>query len=168
MARRYKDTESTIYFGSYPDFAPYQSFSNFAETPFIWKGDKYTSLERAYHAEKTDVPKEKREIRFAKSSAEAKRLGRKCTMRKDWEDRKRTVMKDLVRAKFTQNDELKKQLIETKGKTLVEEAPWDEYWGNGKAGNGKNELGLILMEVRQELIDRFQPAKENEDGRKME
>mgnify|MGYP001590742458 CR=1 FL=1 len=117
MARRYKDTEGTIYFGSYSDFAPYQPFSNFAETAFIWEGERYESLERAYQAQKTDVPKEKLDIRFAKSSVAAKRLGTKCKMRKDWDVIKRRVMKELVRAKFYQNDELKKQLAVQSGDT---------------------------------------------------
>ena len=28
----------------------------------------------------------------------------------------------------------------------------DAFWGTGKNGNGKNMLGKLLMEVRQELL----------------
>ena len=37
------------------------------------------------------------------------------------------------------------------GALLVENAPGDAYWGVGKDGNGKNRLGVLLMEVREWL-----------------
>ena len=64
---------------------------------------------------------------------------------------------------FSQNAELKEALFATRGTTLVEAAPRDTIWGiglgakNPKARNrqewrGKNWLGQILTEVREELM----------------
>ena len=42
-------------------------------------------------------------------------------------------------------------MLDTGGALLVENAPGDYYWGIGADGTGKNRLGRILMEVRNEL-----------------
>ncbi len=66
-----------------------------------------------------------------------------------------------VKAKFGQNDNLKQSLVEI-GDCLLGEASRDPYWGIGSTLNnpqstithmwtGNNELGTILMKVRDEL-----------------
>jgi hypothetical protein len=60
-------------------------------------------------------------------------------------------MKELVRAKFTQHWDLKQKLLETGDEELIEGNTWgDTFWGVFN-GTGKNILGQILMEVRNEL-----------------
>ena len=60
-------------------------------------------------------------------------------------------MKELLMAKFSQNEDLKKKLLDTGDATLIEGNTWgDKYWGVCK-GVGKNRLGELLMEVREEL-----------------
>jgi ribA/ribD-fused uncharacterized protein len=65
-------------------------------------------------------------------------------------------------AKFTQHDDLKKLLLETKGTTLVEASPKDSLWGIGlaetddrakdrKTWKGKNWLGETLTQVREDI-----------------
>lgn len=65
-------------------------------------------------------------------------------------------------AKFTQNEDLKKQLLETGDKILVEASPYDQIWGIGMGENeegiedpknwkGQNLLGWAIMMVRQQL-----------------
>lgn len=60
-------------------------------------------------------------------------------------------MKDIVMAKFTQNEDLKEKLLST-GNTYLEEGnTWgDRIWGVVDS-NGANLLGNILMNVRKEL-----------------
>ena len=77
----------------------------------------------------------------------AKRLGRKVTLRSDWEQVKLRIMKNLVRVKFLQHPDLRQKLKEVSG-PIVEENTWgDKYWGVCN-GIGSNHLGEILMEVR--------------------
>jgi ribA/ribD-fused uncharacterized protein len=76
---------------------------------------------------------------------------RKRPLRRDWESVKDEVMFEAVRAKFTQHEDLKAILLGTGGALLVEHTAHDRYWGDGGDGSGKNRLGQILMQVREEL-----------------
>jgi ribA/ribD-fused uncharacterized protein len=67
------------------------------------------------------------------------------------EEVKDGVMKKALIAKFTQHPKLKRLLLSTGDKTLVEHTVNDSYWGDGGDGSGKNKLGLLLMEVREEI-----------------
>ena len=77
-----------------------------------------------------------------------------------WNINKYKSMYDGVYAKFSQNPELKTQLLATGEKVLVEASPYDKIWGIGfnksdaltsKAKWGQNLLGKVLMEVRNKL-----------------
>ena len=71
------------------------------------------------------------------------------------------MMKEGIRAKFSSNITLKKYLIATGNKQLIEASPYDSYWGigcgmysqrvNQKSLWGHNYLGKALMEIREEL-----------------
>jgi len=85
------------------------------------------------------------------SPNEAKRLGRRVNLRKDWEDIKIDIMYEINVAKFTQNENLKEMLLKTGSAKLVEGNTWhDTFWGVCN-GAGRNELGKILERVRNEL-----------------
>ena len=85
------------------------------------------------------------------SSSQAKRLGRKVELRKDWENIKLDIMYLVVKAKFEQNKYLKEQLLATGEEQLIEGNNWrDRYWGIYN-NIGQNNLGKILMKVRSEL-----------------
>jgi ribA/ribD-fused uncharacterized protein len=80
-----------------------------------------------------------------------KKMGRKIKLRSDWEEVKYEVMKHIVRDKFTRNNNLKCQLIDTGNAQLIEGNTWnDTDWGVCN-GVGKNWLGKILMEIREEI-----------------
>jgi ribA/ribD-fused uncharacterized protein len=61
-------------------------------------------------------------------------------------------MRKAVRAKFTQHPDLRAILLGTGDARLVEHTENDSYWGDGGDGSGKNWLGKILMEIREELL----------------
>ena len=71
------------------------------------------------------------------------------------------VMLEGVRKKFTHNLNLKQKLVATGRKMLVEANPNDSHWGigmgmhnkkiNQKTKWGRNILGRILMQVREEM-----------------
>ena len=60
-------------------------------------------------------------------------------------------MREAVRAKFRQHPSLRTLLLSTADAYIVEHSRNDAYWGDGGDGSGKNMLGRILMEVREEL-----------------
>lgn len=68
-----------------------------------------------------------------------------------WTHLKVSRMSGVLRAKFSQNQNLKEKLLATHPKILIEASKTDNFWGIGKKGNGKNMLGKILMEIREEI-----------------
>jgi hypothetical protein len=128
-----------------------RGLSNFAESPVIYDEHRWITAEHAYQAAKSFDPAAQNRIDAARSAADAKKLGRSVSIRPDWEQVKREVMKDICRSKFALNPALRKQLLGTGAELLVHTAPWDSWWGDGRDGNGRNELGRILMELREEL-----------------
>jgi predicted NAD-dependent protein-ADP-ribosyltransferase YbiA (DUF1768 family) len=57
-------------------------------------------------------------------------------------------MREVVKAKFDQHDDLRLMLVETGAALLVEGNTWgDKFWGRCD-GKGLNVLGSILMELR--------------------
>jgi ribA/ribD-fused uncharacterized protein len=62
-----------------------------------------------------------------------------------------------LKAKFTQNEKIKRLLLSTQDKILIEDTNSDYYWGCGKNKTGKNMLGILLMKLREELM----PMSEN-------
>ena len=72
-------------------------------------------------------------------------------VRKDWAQVKDDVMRTAIRNKFSQNEDFKILLLGTGMSDLVEHTSNDHYWGDGGDGSGKNMLGKILAEIREEL-----------------
>lgn len=72
-------------------------------------------------------------------------------IRPDWQGIKVDRMRDVLRAKFNQHEDLKQKLLETGNAILVEDSKTDRFWGIGKKMNGNNMLGVLLMQVRDEL-----------------
>lgn len=129
----------------------YRWLSNFHECEVVLDGVVYPSTEAAYQAAKTLDLKQREEIRLAAKPGDAKKLGRKVTMRPDWETAKVGVMEDLCRQKFTKYSDLKDKLLETGDDELIEGNHWnDRFWGVCK-GVGLNHLGKILMKIRADL-----------------
>lgn len=106
-------------------------------------------------------PHWKEQIRTAPTPAEAKRLGRATPDYDEgrWSAIKEAVMMRTVRAKFTQHKQLQKILLDTGKKLVVEDTPDDPYWGVVK-GKGKNRMGHLLMELREELRAEDQPEEQ--------
>ena len=95
--------------------------------------------------------------------SEAKHAGRRITLRKDWEAVKVGIMHDIVEAKFRQNPSLAAKLIGTGNVYLEEGNTWgDRTWGTVD-GKGANNLGRILMDIREELIREEIQEKEETD-----
>lgn len=130
---------------------PYGCFSNYYPSRFFVFGHWWNWSEAPYQAMKTVIPTEIHEIHKATKANDTRLLGQKVTLRPDWDQVKYAVMKDVCMAKFLQNRDLLKQLLETGDEELIEDSPVDYYWGCGADGTGKNMLGKVLMEIREEL-----------------
>lgn len=128
----------------------YFFLSNFYISTVIYGKLIFTSSESAFQSAKVldlEIKKQFTEL----SPADAQILGQRVKLRDDWEEVKYEVMKYIVRDKFIRSSSLKCKLMDTGDAVLIEGNTWfDTTWGvcNGK---GKNWLGKILMEVRQEI-----------------
>lgn len=145
---------ATIHF--YRTGDAYGCFSNFAPYPIDLEGKTWPTSEHFFQAQKFAGTEHEEAIRLEKSPGTAARMGRDRTkaLRADWEAVKDDLMRRAVRAKFEQHPDLRAVLLETGDALLVEHTANDAYWGDGGDGTGKNMLGRILMEVREELRSR--------------
>ena len=138
----------------------YDFLSNFYECSVKWGGITYRNTEAAFQASKCTGINEHMRVQFTTlTGSEAKKLGRKVPIRMDWEQVKVGIMHDIVYCKFKQNLDLAKKLIDTGNIEIAEDNTWgDRFWGKCK-GIGKNVLGIILMQVREELKELFSEAE---------
>lgn len=128
----------------------YAFLSNFYHSPVKYRNLIYLNAEAAFQAQKESCEKDKEQY-TRMNPAQAKLVGRNCNLREDWEEIKEQTMYEIVSAKFTQNKNLAKLLLDT-GDAYLEEGNWwhDTTWGVCN-GVGENKLGKILMRVREEL-----------------
>lgn len=148
----------------------YRFLSNFHMKPVVLEGVYYPSNENAFQAFKTLNLNERE--KFTKiSPMEAKKLGKKVSLRPNWDDISYSTMLKLNRQKFADGVE-REGLLSTGDAWLQEGNYWhDNRWGHcygqefkdnpkdfdnqhcekcdGKVG--LNFLGNILMQVRQEI-----------------
>lgn len=122
--------------------------SNFYPAPVTYNEMTFPNNEAAFQAMK--CPERAFEFRTL-NPVDAKRLGRKVSLRPDWEDVKEKIMYEICFNKFSGNEILRKKLINTGDALLIEGNTWgDREWGVCN-GFGKNKLGKILMKIRTEL-----------------
>jgi ribA/ribD-fused uncharacterized protein len=132
----------------------FRGFSNFAPSPMVIRGKRYATVEHYFQSMKFVSPMWQEAIRVAPTPARAKQLGasKDYEIRDDWQKIREPIMLEALRAKFKQNAGLLQQLKDTGARPLVEAGP-DAFWGEGRLKNGKNRLGKLLMQVREEMKD---------------
>lgn len=124
--------------------------SNFFPAKVDLEGVTFPTVEHAYQAAKTDDPNERESIRIVSAPGVAKRLGRHVTQKANWGQMRLSTMEGLLRQKFA-DSELREFLLATGGEELVEGNWWgDQFWGVCN-GQGENNLGKLLMKIREEL-----------------
>jgi hypothetical protein len=142
----------------YPIKFKYKHFTFFnTEQAFMWeKAVYFGDMNIAEEIMKTPNPRE------------AKKLGRKViNFNADtWTNISYQIMVDVNLAKFEQNRILSHVLLSTESKIIVEASPNDRIWGIGlhwsddkcldkSNWQGTNLLGKALMDVRKELINKY-------------
>lgn len=153
------------------------------ERPLMFDGKKYRTCEHLYQSLKYNYPKAPpaskefaEEIRIAEDPWDAKMLGKQVVVRRtewqrriaekvlqyngrgatprtDWRRAKLRAMRFALWLKFTGDPQCRKALLDTGDSMLIEETKVDSFWGTGVTGNGKNWLGVLLMETRKRLRD---------------
>ena len=130
--------------------------SNFYPVTVTLDGEQYAAVEDAFQAAKTLDMKQRRLIQLCQTPAEARKCGRRVTLRPDWNEIKLDVMLQLLRQKFSRPD-LKALLLATEDAVLIEgNTHHDNFWGNCTCKRcaeieGENHLGKLLMQVREEM-----------------
>lgn len=133
--------------------------SNFSAFTLKWHGFRFDTSEAAYHFAKFDHEDNPhaypiaREIRSAPSAHEAFKIAErnKAYRRTDWDTVKVDIMRDILRAKALQHEYVRRKLLATGDRELIEDSWRDDFWGWGPNRDGKNMLGKLWMEVRAEL-----------------
>lgn len=145
------DFSEALYF--YSSKEKYGEFSNFADFGFEFEEKYYSTVEHFYQSQKFLDANYAEKIRLASSPKIASDLGRNRSfkLKEDWDKIKDEIMFLGVQLKFEKNPEILKSLIGTGNKLLIENSPYDKYWGIGQDGTGYNQLGTILMRVREIL-----------------
>lgn len=121
------------------------------------KAKTFGDHEAAVKVLKTTDPREQKKIGRSVRNFDAAK----------WSEISRDVVYRGNRAKFTQNPAMKKQLMDTGNRELVEASPYDNIWGIGLDESdsraldktqwlGTNWLGEVLTKLREEL--------KNDDG----
>ena len=137
---------------------PYGAFSNLLRRPIVFEGIEYPTAEHAYQAGKA----RKEAVRDWILSAPSPSLVAMAAhglytwdIAPDWSKNKFDRMRSVLREKFNQHEDLRDLLISTGEARLVESCKTDNavnrLWGEVN-GKGKNMLGILLMELRSDLL----------------
>ena len=146
----------------------YYYLSNFFPCIIIYKGKRYTNVEAAFQAQKTDS--ELLQNMFTQCDGlEAKKLSKNIQPIEYFLNNQDKIMKELLICKFTQNRILLNMLLSLpQDVELINKNTYrDDYWGiisSGGKRKGLNKLGLLLMEVKKEIeeeIFSFQKKETN-------
>lgn len=146
-----KETDDAIYFYT-PEYYVFDNFSAFSIK--IWDREFITS-EHAYQWKKyadsyQDIAQQ---ILEAKSPNDAKKIAdlNKDKLNEKWHEKKVSFMEEILNAKVNQHEKVKRMLIKSENKIIIENSPTDSFWGIGPDGNGKNMVGKIYMKLREKL-----------------
>lgn len=155
------DTDTQVFFYE-QDFYVLSNFSAFA---VIWGRRLFMTSEALYHwlkfstgfdltdAAGVDADRIAEEILASRSAHEAFKIAErnKHLRRPDWDDVKVDIMRKILRAKVDQHEYVRRKLLATGDRELIEDSWRDDFWGWGPNRDGQNMLGKLWMEVRAEL-----------------
>jgi len=154
-------------------------FSQWFDAPFDSGGNRYRTAEHFMMAHKAALFGDleiRNEVLAADDPGKAKALGRhvKNFVEDVWVQHRWDIVVQANVLKFGQHDRLRRYLLGTAPKVLVEASPLDAIWGIGLSAQapeatdprkwkGLNLLGFALMEVRERLAS--MPPAIPSDGR---
>lgn len=139
--------------------------SNFYPCEFVFDNKDFKFSEQCFMYQKALLFKDfeiAEQILDETDVRKIKALGRKVKGFDNvlWDQYKENLMYNACYAKFSQNDRLKKFLLSTGNREIIEASPVDNIWGIGFSSDkamenidkwGQNLLGKTLMKVREDL-----------------
>lgn len=143
--------------------------SNFSSFNLKWCGEVFPTSEHAYHWEKFRRPvigeddnarsartSLARAVMHASSAHDAFQLANywKGMRNPEWDKWKVSIMRDILFAKAGQHEYVRRKLLATGDRELIENSWRDDFWGWGPNRDGENMLGKLWMEVRAEYVNR--------------
>ena len=160
------DTDTQVFFYEQDFYV----LSNFSAFTLNWEGWRFDTSEAAYHWEKFAHMNEVGiigghechqcyVIRRAESAHAAFKIAEanKAARRADWDAVKIDVMRRILRAKANQHEYVRRKLLATGDRELIENSWRDDFWGWGPNRDGENMLGKLWMEIRAELRKKEAP-----------
>lgn len=139
------------------DEKPYGVFSNLFRREVRFQGRTFPTAEHAYQFGKAGKPAVREWLMAAPSPsllAMAAHGLYKWDIVPNWSKVKIPRMRMVLAMKFAQHEDLRRILLETEYRTLIETATVDNavnrFWGEVN-GRGKNMLGLLLGGVREDF-----------------
>lgn len=144
------DTDEQVFFYEQDFYV----LSNFSAFTVVLGGHIYQTAEHAYHTFKfPDDPLKQTSIRHAASAHDAFKLAERWAKYRtpEWETVRLNVMKRILRAKVEQHAYVRRKLLATGDRELIEDSWRDDFWGWGPNRDGQNMLGRLWMQLRTEL-----------------
>jgi len=155
------DTDKQVFFYEQDFYV----LSNFSAFNLKWHGRTFPTSEHAYHwsrfvlgwdltdAAGMDAAPVAVRIMAAPSAHEAFKLAQEYRdlQHPNWVRDKIDTMRRILRAKAEQHQYVRRKLLATGERELIEDSWRDEFWGWGPNRDGHNMLGKLWMEVRSEL-----------------
>ncbi|KAF6761890.1 GTP cyclohydrolase II [Ephemerocybe angulata] len=134
----------------------YAGFMNHSPHRVLYQNKMYPTATHLHEAMKylPDHPIIAEQIRNTASVLEVYPLSAQFNqyVREDWSDVFMQKMEEVLRLKFAQHADLRETLVRGTGeRKLIYADVLDVFWGVGPQGDGANELGHVLMQVRDWL-----------------
>jgi len=137
----------------HPDYFGFSNFSSHAVTTFL---GTFPNVHYAFQAFR--APEDKEFLRFL-SEGKVTHLEHN---NRQWEEKKGEYMYLVLKSKFSQYPDLRRNLVSTGLRPLVK-VSFDPFWGNGGNGLGQNMHGRILSKIRSEFLkEDFRREMENQ------
>lgn len=129
------------------------ALSNFAPYGVEFGGEYWATVEHYYQYRRCGDRKQAERIRRAPTAREANAIGSggRAPSCPHWDSMKVDVMRRALRRKFELHEVPRRLLLSTRDEKLVACDPEDYFWCGGANGTGRNMLGVLLMEIRDEL-----------------
>ncbi|KAG8902385.1 hypothetical protein FRC00_010306 [Tulasnella sp. 408] len=141
----------------YEENEKYFEFTNLAPYPVVSQWKEYPTSEHLFQAKKflgyaPSIAERIRTISNDPRVASEEGNRNSSAVRSDWREKEIEIMEEVLELKFTQHQKLRRLLLDTGERYLIfNSGKYDDFWGNGADGKGRNELGKALMRLREML-----------------